>query len=798
MARRILLIVLAVLAVLLIVALGAGAFVALSPLPKTDGVITAPGLQAPVTIYRDEWGVPQIYADNSHDLFFAQGYVHAQDRLFQLDFQRRVGLGRLSEVLGEATLDTDRFLRTVGTNRAAQQDLEHLSADTVAALQAYSDGVNAGIAEMGGNLPLEFRILGYQPQPWQPLHSVAWGKVMAYNLASNWETELMRAQLIDLLGEDAASDLLPPYPEAGPFVIPSEVKSYSGLRGLNYQEATALRRLLKADGGDIGSNNWVVAGSHTTTGRPLLANDPHLGLQMPSVFYEVGLHGGGFDVVGLGLPGTPGVLIGHNGRVAWGMTTIYSDQQDLFIEKQNPDNPNQVEYQGQWEDVQVVEESIPVKGRAAPLVETVRITRHGPIINAVVGDLAGKAEPVALRWTALDEDHLFDSLLLANQAASVDQFRSALSQWDSGSQNFVIADTQGNIAIQGSGRTPIRAAGDGRTPVPGWSGDYEWTGAIPYDEMPFAVNPATGYLASANNSVVPADYPYLIGSDYAAPYRIERIIELIESKAKLSPDDFAAMHADTHPIPSDSIVPLLNGIALDGAAQRAAEMLLAWDRSMDVDQAEPLIYEQFFQELARSTLGDELAAAGGQELVDSYLGDFGNSYAQAMVTLAGEPEDAWWDDVRTAAVETQADIVPAAFGRAVATLQASYGDDPARWRYGDPHYANFDHLVFGGVAPLDKLFNKSTPARGNAFTIDAGRADYQTLQMNHGASMRQIIDLGDLGNSRIVNTTGQSGQLFSPHYGDMIDLWQSVGYHPLRFDRADIEQSAVDVLTLQP
>ncbi|MEZ4768715.1 MAG: penicillin acylase family protein [Caldilineales bacterium] len=411
-----------------------------------------------------------------------------------------------------------------------------------------------------------FRILGYQPEHWQPLDSVAWAKVMSYNLASNWETELMRAQLIDAVGEDATADLLPSYPAAGPYVIPPEVKSYSRLGGLSYGDATALRRLLKADAGDTGSNNWVVAGSHTTTGMPLLANDPHLGLQMPSVFYEVGLHGGGYDVAGLGLPGTPGVLIGHNGRVAWGMTTIYSDQQDLFIEKQNPDNPNQVEYQGNWEDVQVVEETIPVKGREA-VVETVRITRHGPIMNAVVGDLEGKADPVALRWTALDEDHLVDSLLLANRAGSVDEFRAALRQWDSGSQNFVIADTQGNIAMQGTGRTPIRAAGDGRLPVPGWTGEYEWTGTIPYEEMPFAVNPEIGYLASANNSVVPADYPYLFGTDYAAPFRAQRITDLLAGKDKLSIDDIAAMQADTHPLPTDAIVPLLDGVTLDGAAR---------------------------------------------------------------------------------------------------------------------------------------------------------------------------------------------------------------------------------------
>ena len=820
MARRILFIILGVILALVVIIAIAGFSFVRSPFPYTDGKMQVPDavaiaqglpeagetlqfstLQSPVTVYRDEHGVPQIYADNRHDLFFAQGYVQAQDRLFQMDFQRRVGTGTLSEVLGEATLETDRFLRTLGTNRAAAKDLEVMSEETLSDLQAYADGVNAFISANQDSLPLEFRILGYKPQPWEPLHSVVWGKMMAWNLGGNWETELMRARLIDKMGAEMTADLLPHYPLSGPFIIPPEVKSYAGLDAIDFDKVMAVKSLLKATDPDIGSNNWVVAGSRTTTGKPLVANDPHLGMQIPSIWYLVGLHGGGLDVVGASLAGAPGVVIGHNDRIAWGVTNVGPDVQDLFLEKINPDNPNQVEFQGKWEDVQVVEERITVKGQAEPVVETVRITRHGPIMNAVTSKIGEEAQPMAFRWTALDSGKLFESVLKIDRAQNWEEFRSALQDWSVPSQNFVYADVDGNIGYQMPGQIPIRAKGDGTVPVPGWTGEYEWTGTIPFDELPSVYNPEVGYVATANNQVVPDSYPYLISTEWSAPYRAARIVELIESKDKLSPDDLAAIQGDIHPIPTDSFVPLLGAIDLSGAskeAQKAQEMMLAWDRKMDADASEPLIYEMYVKKLAQETFGDELAASGDEALTEDYLSSHRNDYTQTLERLAGEPSSAWWDDVRTSPVEGMSDIVTRAFEAAVSELQASYGQAPDRWQWGKPHFANFDHLVFGEVSPLNSIFNRSIPARGTNFTVNAASPAYDTLAMDSGASYRHIVDLSNLANSRFIHTTGQSGLAFNPHYDDLIPLWQNVEYLPMRFDRAEIEKSAKNVLELEP
>ncbi len=820
MARRILFIVLGLILALVAIVAIAGFFFVRTPFPDTDGKVQVPDaaaiaqslpeagetlqfstLQSPVTVYRDEYGVPQIYADNLHDLFFAQGYVQAQDRLFQMDFQRRVGTGTLSEVLGEATLETDRFLRTLGTNRAAAKDLEVMSQETLSDLQAYADGVNAYISANQDSLPLEFRILGYKPQPWEPLHSVAWGKMMAWNLGGNWETELMRARLLDTMGAEMTADLLPHYPLSGPFIIPPEVKSYAGLDAIDFDKVMAVKSLLKATDPDIGSNNWVVAGSHTTTGKPLVANDPHLGMQIPSIWYLVGLHGGGLDVVGASLAGAPGVVIGHNDRIAWGVTNVGPDVQDLFLEKVNPDNPNQAEFQGKWEDMQVVEERIAVKGRTEPVIETVRITRHGPIMNAVTSKIGEEAPLMAFRWTALDSGKLFESVLQIDKAQNWEEFRSALQDWSAPSQNFVYADVDGNIGYQMPGQIPIRAKGDGTVPVPGWTGEYEWTGTIPFDELPSVYNPEVGYVATANNQVVPDSYPYLISTEWAAPYRAARIVELIEGKDKLSPDDFAAIQGDIHPVPTDSFVPLLGAIDLSGAskeAQKAQEMMLAWDRKMDADAPEPLIYEMYVKKLAQETFGDELAASGDEALTEDYLSSHRNDYTQTLERLAGEPTSAWWDDVRTSPVEGANDIVTRAFAAAVSELQASYGQAPDQWQWGKPHFANFDHLVFAEVSPLDSIFNRSIPARGTNFTVNAASPAYDTLAMDAGASYRHIVDLSNLANSRFIHTTGQSGLAFNPHYDDLIPLWQNVEYLPMRFDRAEIEKSAKDVLVLEP
>lgn len=801
MARKILIIVLAIVGVLALALAGAFLYVRSSAKTETAGALEVAGLQSAVTVHRDENGVPHIYADNAYDLFFAQGYVQAQDRLFQMDFQRRVGLGRLSEVLGEATLETDQFLRTLGTNRAALMDLEVIDAETLAHLQAYADGVNAFIAANPDKLPIEFRILGYTPEPWQPLHSVVWGKMMAWSLGGNWENELMSAQLVEALGAEKTAELMALYPEDGPFIIPSEVKSFAGLGQFDMDQVWALKRLLKTDDPGVGSNNWVVGGSRTTTGMPLLANDPHLGMQIPSVWYANGLHGGGFDVVGVVFPGVPGVVIGHNNRIAWGVTNVGPDVQDLFIEKINPDNPNQYEFQGQWVDMQVVEERIAVKDRAEPVIQTVRITRHGPIMNEVSGDIGEDAPPLAMQWTALQGTPLSQSILRYDRAQNWDEFRAALRDFAAPSQNFVYADVEGNIGYQAPGWIPMRAAGDGTVPVPGWTGEYEWTGYIPFDELPFVYNPSVGYIATANNQVVPDSYPHLITTDWAAPYRAQRIVELIEATPQLSPEDFSAIQGDVHPMPTDIFVPLLAQVDLSGgtsAVQEALAAVLAWDRRMDADAAEPLIYEMYQKLLIQETLGDEIGAAGGEELAEAYLSGFRNNSTQAVQRLVEEPANPWWDDVRTEAVETQPEIVARAFTLAVEQLQARFGDDPARWRWGDPHATNFDHLVFASVSPLDGIFNRSIPARGSGFTVNAAGADYDDFTMNSGASFRQIVDLSDLGATQFINTTGQSGDVFSPHYDDMVAPWQKVQTIPLLFDRADVEKAAVDTLVLEP
>ncbi|HSN76217.1 MAG TPA: penicillin acylase family protein, partial [Anaerolineae bacterium] len=711
------------------------------------------------------------------------------------------GTGTLSEVLGEATLETDQFLRTLGTGRAAVEDLKVLDAETLGHLQAYADGVNAFIAANPDKLPIEFRILGYTPQPWQPLHTLVWGKMMAWSLGGNWESELMYARLIEALGAEQAAEVMTRYPADGPFIIPPEVKSFAGLEQFDMDQVWAVKRLLKTADPGVGSNNWVVAGSRTTTGLPLLANDPHLGMQIPSVWYANGLHGGGFDVVGVVFPGVPGVVIGHNNRIAWGVTNTGPDVQDLFIEKINPDNPNQYEFQGQWLDMQVVEEKIAVKGREEPVIQTVRITRHGPIMNEVSGAIGEDAPPLAMQWTALQGTPLSRAILSVDQAQNLDEFRSALQDFATPSQNFVYADVDGNIGYQAPGWIPIRAQGDGTVPVPGWTGEYEWTGFIPYEELPFVFNPAVGYIATANNQVVPDSYPYLISKDWAAPYRAQRIIELIESKPQLSPADFAAIQGDVHPIPTDIFTPLLEQIDLAGspeAVQEALTAVLTWDRRMDAGKAEPLIYEMYQKLLIQETIGDEISAAGGEELSEDFLSGFRNNSTQTLQRLASEPDSPWWDDVRTPQVETQAEVTARAFTLAVEQLQATQGDDPKRWRWGDMHWTNFDHLVFASVSPLDAIFNRSIPAQGSGFTVNAAGADYEDFTMNSGVSFRQIIDLSNLAGSQFIYTSGQSGDVFSPHYDDMVEPWQNVQYIPLRFDQADIEGAAQDTLLLQP
>ena len=781
----------AVLLILVLVVSSGGYLLVRRSFPDVSGVVQAPGLYRPVEVIRDRWGVPHIYAEDNRDLFFAQGYVHAQDRLWQMEFNRRIGSGTLSEVLGEATLDTDRFLRTVGLRRAAEKDWEIMDAETRQILQDYATGVNAFIDTHRDRLPLEFLALGFEPAPWTPLDTLVWGKVMSWQLSGNWRTELLRAKIIARLGEEKAQDLLPPYPGSGPFIIPPEARRYADLGNPALDSYVPIARLLAADGPGIGSNNWVVDGSLTASGKPLLANDPHLGIQMPAIWYEMGLHGGDFDVVGATFAGAPAVIIGHNERIAWGVTNLGPDVQDLYLEKLNPDAANQYEYMGQWENMEVIREEIKVKGQE-PVILEVRLTCHGPLLNDVV---SGLEQPTALRWTALDTMQLFKSVLRINLAQDWESFREALRYWDVPSQNFVYADVDGNIGYQSPGRIPIRANGDGSVPVPGWTGEYEWIGYIAFDELPYVFNPPTHFVVTANNKVVPDDYPYLLSTQWAPGYRAQRIVDLLTAKAGSGPltaDDMRDIQADVYSLPGESLKRyFLEATPGNDLEERALEQVRGWDGFNDADSPGAAILAVFTQEIAHAVFADEL----GDELFNDY-GD----HLRALEAILADAEASWLDDITTPVLETRQEIVQRAFAKTVERLSGLLGNRSNQWAWGRLHTATFvsNPLGVSDIALLERLVNKGPfPMGGSGYTVNnTGYND--KFEQQTVSSYRQIVDLSDWGNCRSQHTTGQSGQPLHKHYADMIQPWRAVQHHRMLFDRDQIKVEQEGTLILEP
>jgi penicillin amidase len=607
---------------------------------------------------------------------------------------------------------------------------------------------------------------------------------------------------------------MPLYPHGDhPVIVPAPAFGAAGaaaLRGLN----TQLKELGALTGGafeGIGSNDWVIGGSRTASGMPLLADDPHLGIRIPSIWYQVGLHCRTvtaecpYDVVGYSFAGVPAVIIGHNARIAWGVTNVGPDVQDLFIEKINPADPNQYEVNGQWMDMQVLEETVKILGGGEEKV-TVRYTRHGPIITDVFGDLDEFAvqaglDPAlryayALNWTALRPGTLFQSVFKINRARNWDDFRIALRDWDVPSQNFVYADVDGNIGYQMPGNVPIRQGGDGLLPVPGWTDDYEWTGYIPFDQLPHSFNPPQGYIATANNAVVGPDYPYLIALDWDSGYRAERIVELIEAEPRHTPESIARIHGDNQNLGAGEILPYLLALSFEAPelAQAQAE-LRAWDRQMHMDSRPAAVYAAFLRQLLSATFHDDLPEA--------YWPEGGGDSWLTLRALLPEVQSSWWDDQETPAVETRDEVLRRAFEAGYAELEQSLGE-PQNWKWGRLHGSTFDNESLGrsGVGFIEAIFNRGPfPTSGgasivNATAFDVTRAEpYATTSL---PSMRMIVDLGDLENTRMIHTTGQSGHAYHSHYIDMADPWRLIQYNRMPFGRAAVDQAAVERLMLVP
>jgi penicillin G amidase len=753
------------------------ALLAVSTFSRETGEQRVLGVSAPVSIHRDAHGVPTVRAASTADALFGLGYAHAQDRLWQMDFQRRIGSGRLAEILGPRLIDTDRFLRTVGFRRAAEASWQVLSAQTRALLESYTAGVNAFLSASGAR-PVEYRILRAEPEAFTPIDSLAWAKMMAWDLAGNAREEIRRARFVSAVGAERAAQLLPPVPPEPTILLdaewmdrvgaalgpgPASASASTGPWG-SLESAFAGLSALGFQGEEVGSNSWVVAGSRTKSGKPMLANDPHLGLRTPSVWYLARLEAPGLSVEGASLPGLPGVIIGHNARIAWGLTSVEPDVQDLFLEQVDPGNPSRYLYRGGSRAFERRTERIRVRGAADVRVE-VRASVHGPIVTDLYPGAEALGHPVALRWTGLDPgDTTAEAFLGIDRASNWEQFLGAAGLLRAPAQNLVYADVDGHIGYATAGAIPIRPRSDGLLPVSG-SGSDDWSGYIPLENLPRVLDPPRGYIATANDRVVSDRYPWPMAHDWPEPYRADRITKRILASGRLDREGMKAIQLDRHSEQADELLPLLLDTRPDdGPSRDALERLKVWDRTFSPDSVPASIYAAWYTALS-SMPEDELANVPAGAVRSRFL------------INALRDNSSWCDDVRTPKKESCADFKTATLSKAVQQLSRRLGPDPAAWRWERLHRARFPHGVFDGVVLLRPFFSLETGQGGDASTINVGayRRDGSYV-MTDGPSYRQIIDLADLSRSLFVHTTGQSGNVFSPRYRDLLPLWKRGEY----------------------
>jgi penicillin G amidase len=763
-------------------------------LPQTDGELALPGLHASLKIERDGQGIPTIRGADLHDLMFGLGVAHVQDRLWQMETHRRIGAGRVAEAFGEGAVDTDRVLRTLGVRKVAAAQWAQTRGEAREVLLAYTEGVNAALHQLVKARPPEFVILGLQPEDWDPVDSLAWSIMMAWDLGGNWNNELLRLRLGLRLPLERVQQLMPPPAGEKPLPTIDYPAFYKSLKIDSAQAAldhAADRLMAAAPPSGIegeGSNNWVLSGSRTTTGAPLLANDPHLKLSAPALWYFARLVMPGWQAAGATLPGVPGVILGQNEDIAWGFTNTGPDVQDLYLERVKPDDPTQYQTPEGWAKFESAIETIRVRGKPDVTI-TVRRGRHGPVISD-----AGMTDEIAIakaglvltmRWTGLDVDvDPVGTGLRMSRAKSVDEFIAATRGWAAPMQNMVVADRAGHIGLIAPGRVPLRRADNdlmGVAPAPGWDARYDWQGWLPFDALPQQRDPESGYIATANQRIVPPDYPHHLTQDWALPYRHQRIVQMIERRAKHSQDDLRAMHADQRSLAVARLLPRLLRASSDHALAPAAKRALAaFTGTMKEDSPAPLIYWSWLRHLSQRVLADELGAA----LYDRTLGSRGYFDAIDNVMAADDP---WWcDDKATPAVETCEQQVQAALGDALDELRKLQGDDVAAWRWGRAHLARAEHRPFSRVPALARWFELRAPVGGDTYTVNVSqvslRPDATTGEYyldNHGPSLRAIYDLADRSKSGVMHSTGQSGIPWSPRYRDFLPQWAAVQYLPL-------------------
>lgn len=761
------------------------------------GRFVVPGIDAEVEIYRDRLGVPNIFASSTEDAAAALGFIHASDRLWQMEAMRRFGNGRLAEIVGEAGLASDRLVRTLGIPRLAEQQVAQLAPETRRVLDAYAEGVNAWIQRHRNALPLEFIVLGFEPEPWRPADSVVWARTMAMHLSGNWRDELLRARMAEVLTDEQLLAFW--YPDGDSTQQPMRFSGNlykDAIAGLPLVDIAALSP--NAPDQPVGASNaWTVRGDLSETGSPLLANDPHLGYSLPVLWYLARIETPRGVLAGATVPGVPFTVLGHNAEIAWGMTTTESDQQDVFIERLSDDGRFYQDETGKWIEVETRTERIGVAG-GEDVDLRVRRTRNGPIISDLVDPLPGLVGPgYALALSAAylaPDDRTPDALYRLNRANDWESFVAALEDFHTPQQNIVFADRAGNIGFLAPGRVPVRASGRGRMPVPGWTGAGAWRGWVPFDELPVAYNPAPGRIVSANNRIVSTDYPHFITDDWAPPYRARRIFELLDASPLHSSESFLSMQTDIVSTMARDLLPRMTAISpRDRRAAEAVARLSRWDGVMTPDAPEPLIFIAWLRRLQGAIINDEMGdlAREASRLRPRFIDRVLNLDSQ------------WCDDVRTDDREDCDRILEAALIRGLDDIDDLPGEGQAAPLWGEAHAARFVNRVVAALPLIgQELGIREVRVGGGNDTLNRGGMrigdpDYPFAAI-HGPGYRAVYDLGDLDRSRFSIATGQSGNPFSLHYDDFVPLWREGRTVELSGSRSAFRASSVEAMQLLP
>jgi penicillin G amidase len=776
-----------ILALVVLATLGGG-YLFYRAMPAYSGAEKLPSLTADVRVWRDHFGVPHIFAASTDDAARALGYLHASERMFQMEILRRVGQGRMAEIQGAELLGVDKFIRTVGFYREAEASFSALSPWAQKRLTAYADGVNAFIDSHA--LPPEFLLAGDHPEPWKPADTLVVAKLEAYQLSQSFRLKLLRARLLQKLGPDQTNWLFPTAKPGEPITtLPSLGDGHASRDNVD-DEMGALTGI-----GHGASNEWVIAGSRTETGKPILANDPHLDLSAPILWYLARIVTPEGSVKGATIPGAPAFVLGQNDSIAWGLTTADSNVEDLFIETVDPSDPAKYLTPDGPRPFETREEAIRVKG-GADVRLAVRTTRHGPVLSDISEDVASIAEPgkvVALAYTGLgDRDTTAEAFLRLNAARNWGEAVDALRIYQTPTQNLVYADVAGNIGFFNPGQVPLRKSGDGLTPVDGASGAFDWTGMIPFDQLPQLYNPAIGFAFNANNADVPPDHQPGLGFDYEENFRARRIQQFFDTIGKHSLETSATMQADHLSLEVKELQPFIATIApANDWARQAQAMLMKWDGVMTKDRAEPLIYTAFLSALHKILIEDKTG---------SPMNERGRFAATTLISLLRE-HSSWCDSPGAPDPDCRR-----ALGRALddglALLVKRDGKDMSQWEWGAEHQALLRHQVYSHVPLFDRLTDLSLPSSGGFYTLDRGGGYEAAADMpfarTHGGGFRGLYDLSDPAKSRFMIATGESGHIFSSHYGDLTPLWNDVRSITIAGSEDELKQAGGEELTLKP